>query len=374
MRRALSLARRAFGRVSPNPMVGAVLVRDGEIIGEGWHHRAGEPHAEIEALRDAARRGNEVKGATLFVTLEPCSTQGRTPPCTEAVIAAGIRRVVVAAIDPNPAHAGRGLEILRAAGIEVAQGLLAEESTRLNEAFNHWITHRTPFVTVKAAMTLDGKIATASGESKWITGEKSRGYGMRLRLGSDAILVGLNTVVKDNPRLTIRAGGLGGAAPKVLRRIVLDPLAETPLSACVVRDESVSLTTVVASEAAPQERIDALRRQVRVVVAPGNATGMDLAWLLKWLGSENVVSLLVEGGGETNAGFLLRGLAHRVAFFYAPIVLGGRSAPNGVAGEGVARLADKICMTEATWRKLGDDMLLTARVSPRDPSVPPHQT
>jgi len=360
MRRALRLARRGYGAVSPNPMVGAVLVRDGQIIGEGWHHRAGEPHAEIEALRDAAKRGNDVKGAALFVTLEPCCTQGRTPPCAEAILAAGIRRVVVAAIDPNPAHAGRGLEILRAAGIEVSQGPLAAEAGRLNEAFNHWIVHRTPFVTVKAAMSADGKIATASGQSKWITGEKSRDYGMKLRLGSDAILAGLNTVVKDNPRLTLRAGGR--AAAKALRRIILDPLAQTPLGACVAHDDLASLTTVVVSPKAPPERVAALGKQVRVVVAPGNAESIDLPWLMKLLGSENVTSLLVEGGGETNAGFLLGGLAHRVAFFYAPMVLGGRGAPQGVAGEGVASLEDKLSLSEVQWRRLGADMLLTARV------------
>src|SRR5581483_7590478 len=181
MRLALRLARRGAGQTSPNPMVGAVLVKGGRIIGRGWHHRAGMPHAEIEALHDAWRRGHAAKGATLYVTLEPCSTHGRTPPCTEAIHAAGIRRVVVAATDPNPAHAGRGYRLLRRRGIAVTLGVLEEDASALNEAFNHWITRHTPFVTVKAAMTLDGKIATAGGESKWITGEKARAEGMKLR-------------------------------------------------------------------------------------------------------------------------------------------------------------------------------------------------
>jgi diaminohydroxyphosphoribosylaminopyrimidine deaminase / 5-amino-6-(5-phosphoribosylamino)uracil reductase len=174
MREALRLAARARGRTSPNPLVGAVLVKRGEIIGAGFHHGAGLPHAEVEALRDAARRGHSPRGATLYVSLEPCCTQGRTPPCTEAILATGLRRVVVAATDPNPVHAGRGFEVLRRGGVEVITGVLESEAATLNEPFNHWIVHRTPFVTVKAAMTLDGKIATRTGESKWITGEASR--------------------------------------------------------------------------------------------------------------------------------------------------------------------------------------------------------
>jgi diaminohydroxyphosphoribosylaminopyrimidine deaminase / 5-amino-6-(5-phosphoribosylamino)uracil reductase len=204
MRLALRLAARGYGLTSPNPMVGAVLVKGGQIIGRGWHHGAGLPHAEIEALRDAERRGHTARGATLYVTLEPCSTHGRTPPCTEAIMAAGIKRVVVAATDPNPKHAGRGLKLLRRVKVEVVPGICEAEATRLNEAFNHWIVHRTPWVTVKAAMSLDGKIATRTGESKWITGKESRAYAMKLRAGCDAILVGINTVLADDPSLTLR--------------------------------------------------------------------------------------------------------------------------------------------------------------------------
>src|SRR5712664_1862480 len=204
MRLALRLARRGCGTTSPNPMVGAVLVKRGKIIGQGWHHRAGGLHAEIEAFRDAQARGNDPKGSTLYVTLEPCSTHGRTPPCTDAIKAAGIKQVVVAATDPNPAHAVRGFRLLKRAGIQVVHGILADEATRMNEAFNHWIVHRTPFITVKAAMTLDGKIATAAGESKWITGPKARARGMQLRQEADAILVGINTVLADDPGLTAR--------------------------------------------------------------------------------------------------------------------------------------------------------------------------
>jgi len=395
MRLALRLARRGYGTTSPNPIVGAVLVKRGQVIGRGWHRRAGMPHAEIEALRDAAKRGNSAKGATLYVTLEPCCTHGRTPPCTAAVIAASIQRVVIGATDPNPKHAGKGFSILRKRGIEVSAlgvprlrgplvtrepdrvnaGLqtLAGDCIRLNEAFNHWIVHGTPFVTVKAAMTLDGKIATASGESKWITGELARKHGMKLRQGSDAILVGVNTVLADNPSLTVR-GNIQHPTSNVqhpkLRRIVLDSMARTPLTAKVVCDEQAALTTIVVGKHAPKSRIAALTKQVRVVVAPlkrssiaNRKPSIDVRWLLKKLGSENVTSLLVEGGGEVNASFLMGGFAQRVAFFYAPKILGGRDSRRAVAGEGAASLADVLKLTEVEWCKLGPDLLLTALIA-----------
>ncbi len=337
MRHALRLARRGFGATSPNPMVGAVLVRSGKIIGLGWHRRAGWPHAEIETLRDAQKRGHNPRGATLYVTLEPCCTHGRTPPCTDAIIAAGIKKVVVGTTDPNPKHAGKGFKILERAGIEVvALGeskarhsvravarlarlrraedcapyqQLADECAKLNEAFNHWIVHRTPFVTVKAAMTLDGKIATAGGESRWITGEKARAHGMKLRAGSDAILVGVNTVLADDPSLTARSQKSDIRSQNLnlrLRRIVLDSLARTPLTAKVVSDEFAALTTIVVGQRAPKNRVALLAKRVNVLIAPTggaarstqHAARSNLRWLLKKLGSENVTSLLVEGGGE----------------------------------------------------------------------------
>ena len=370
MRQALRLARRAYGQTSPNPMVGAVLVKRGQVIGQGWHHCAGGPHGEIEALRDARAKGNDPKGATLYVTLEPCCTHGRTPPCTEAIIAAGIKNVVVAATDPNPAHAGMGYQLLKRAGIEVAQGIMAAEATRLNEAFNHWVVHRTPLVTVKAAMTLDGKIATARGESKWITGEAARAYGMKLRQGADAVLVGINTVLADDPSLTVRK--VQGSKFKVQsfkRRIVLDSRARTPLTAKVVTDEFREFTTIVVSQAAPKNRVAALARRVNVLVSPTKSkianqkSQINLRWLMKKLGAQSITNLLVEGGGEVNASFLLGGFAHRVAFFYAPKILGGRAARKGVGGEGIKRLADMIQLREVEWKRLGEDLLLTGRVA-----------
>ena len=362
---ALRLARRGYRATSPNPMVGAVLVKRGRIIGRGWHRRAGEPHAEIEALRDAERRGNDPKGGTLYVTLEPCCTHGRTPPCTGAIIAAGIKRVVVGATDPNPRHAGRAFAILRKAGIEVVHGVLAEECARLNEAFSHWIVQRTPFVTVKAAMTLDGKIATASGESKWITGEKARAYGMKLRQGADAILVGVNTILADDSSLTVRGGQSSKSEVQGsrLRRIVLDTRARTPPTAKVVTDDFATMTTIVVGKSAARQRVAALARRVRVLVAPEKERRIDLRWLVRRLGKEEVTSLLVEGGGEVNASFLEAGLAHRVAFFYAPKILGGRDARRGVAGKGASSWADIIPLENVEWRRLGPDLLLTARVA-----------
>ena len=371
MRLALRLARRGYGTTSPNPMVGAVLVKEGTIIGRGWHRRAGGPHAEIEALRDAQMRGHKVKGATLYVTLEPCSTHGRTPPCTDAILAAGIRRVVVGAVDPNPRHRGRAFDILQRAGITVTHGVMAEECARPNEAFNHWIVEGIPFVTVKAGMTLDGKIATAAGESRWITGEKARAYGMKLRQGADAILVGINTVLADDPSLTFRSPGLEGHRPSSaarshqLRRIVLDARGRTPLAAKVASDEFSALTTVVVNESAPQRRVAALAKRLSVLVAPGHDGMINLRWLLKQLGSQNVTSLLVEGGGEVNASFLLQDVAQRVLFFYAPMILGGRDSRRAVAGEGARTLAETLRLTDLKWRRLGPDWLLSARVAPR---------
>jgi diaminohydroxyphosphoribosylaminopyrimidine deaminase / 5-amino-6-(5-phosphoribosylamino)uracil reductase len=373
MRHALRLARRGYGATSPNPMVGAVLVKGGKIIGRGWHRRAGLPHAEIEALRVAQKRGHNPRGATLYVTLEPCCTHGCTPPCTDAIITAGIKRVVVGATDPNPKHVGKGFKILKRAGIEVItpDQRLSDECVKLNEVFNHWIVHHTPFVTVKAAMTLDGKIATASGESKWITGEKARRHGMKLRQGSDAILVGINTILADNPSLTVRTKMEDGRwkIAKPVHRIILDSQARTPLDAKVMSDEFAALITIVVSKSAPKNRVAALSKYVKVLVAPTTKSALgtrhsaiSLRWLLKKLGAESVTSLLVEGGGEVNASFLTGGFVQRVAFFYAPKILGGRDARKGVAGDGAKNLSEVIQLREVEWRKMGEDLLLTAKL------------
>jgi diaminohydroxyphosphoribosylaminopyrimidine deaminase/5-amino-6-(5-phosphoribosylamino)uracil reductase len=406
MRLALRLAERGYGTTSPNPTVGALLVKNRKIIGRGYTAPAGGPHGEIAAIRDAQKRGEKIKGATLYVTLEPCCTHGRTPPCTDAIIAEGIKRVVVGTPDPNPKHSGHGFDVLKRAGIEVSvfdQGRarpswarrperkerpalkedivpsgnkprrarsdapyqkLADECANLNKAFNHWIIHRTPLVTVKAAMTLDGKIATTSGESKWITGEKAREYGMKLRQGSDAILVGINTVLADNPQLTIRSSSrLKTKSAKVLRRIILDPQAKTPLDAKVIADEFAKLTTVVVTKAAAKNKIAALTKNVSVIVAPLRKNKIDLPWLMKTLGAENVTSLLVEGGGETNALFFEQQAAREVAFFYAPKIIGGREARKAVGGTGIGQIKEAPRLRDVQWKTLGEDLLLRAQIA-----------
>ncbi|HWD18773.1 MAG TPA: bifunctional diaminohydroxyphosphoribosylaminopyrimidine deaminase/5-amino-6-(5-phosphoribosylamino)uracil reductase RibD [Verrucomicrobiae bacterium] len=359
MRQALALARRGYGRTSPNPMVGAVLVRNNVVMGEGWHHAAGCPHAEIEALEAVRRRGEKIEGATLYVTLEPCSTFGRTPPCSAAIIEAGIKRVVAAATDPNPAHQGQGFEILRRAGIEVTCGLMEAEARQLNEAFNHWIVHRTPFVTLKAGMTLDGKIATRTFASRWITGEKARRDSMRRRAGHDAILVGVNTILRDDPQLTVRERGFTN---KILRRIVLDPRGRTPRGARVLQGAGA---LVVVTAAAPRRRVERLQEQARVLCAPTRGGQIDLQWLLATLGGENVVSLLVEGGGETHARFLRANLAQRALFYYAPLIIGGAAAPKAVGGRGILKLDEGLILREPAWARVGDDLRLTALIQAR---------
>jgi diaminohydroxyphosphoribosylaminopyrimidine deaminase/5-amino-6-(5-phosphoribosylamino)uracil reductase len=355
MRQALALAKKAYGETSPNPMVGALLVRRRRVIGKGYHHAAGRAHAEIEALNDALKRGESAQGADLYVTLEPCSTYGRTPPCTDAILAARIKRVFVAAADPNPAHQGVGLDILRERGIQVTAGILGEEAARLNEAYSHWIVHRRPFVTVKCAMTLDAKIATASGESKWITGPKARAEAMRLRRGADAILVGVNTVVFDDPALTIRP-----LRKRPLHRLILDPRGRIPLDAKLLNDGG--LTTIVMGERTPKKRQDRIAQRAAVMLLNESDAGLDLPSLLNQLGDREITSLLVEGGGETLWNFFKQELAQRVVFFYAPKVLGGAEARKAVGGEGFKVAGEAPKLIDIEWKRLGADLALTGLV------------
>lgn len=366
MKRALALAEKAVGWTSPNPAVGAVIVKAGRVLGEGYHHQAGLPHAEIEALRDAARRGYSVRGASLYVTLEPCSTYGRTPPCTSAILESGIRTVWVGSTDPNPKHQGRGLKSLEKAGVRVRLmgPPVSDACERLNEAFRHWIVHRTPFVTLKSAMTLDGKIATANGQSKWITGPESRAYAMRMRQAADAILVGLNTVRCDDPSLTVRAvPGSGIRHPKPhLKRIVLDSQARVPLKAKLIEDAVAAQTIVVVGKDAPESRVRRLEKCVTVWRAPATSRGISIPWLCRRLGKEGVTHLLVEGGGEALASFIERRCVHRVSFFYAPMVLGGRGARKAVAGVGATSLRQALRLEKIEWFRFGADWMLSGRV------------
>lgn len=359
MQQALQIAGFAAGRTSPNPLVGAVIVKDSRIVGQGWHRQAGTPHAEIHALNQA---GNLAQGATLYVTLEPCNHHGRTGPCTEAVIQAGIKRVFVSMLDPNPLVAGKGVARLREAGLEVNTGILAAEAARQNEVFIKWITTGLPFTVLKAAMTLDGKIATASGQSQWITGVAARQYVHELRDRYDAILVGIGTVLADRPRLTTRLAG-GGKNPV---RVVVDSLARTPPDSVLVTDGEAP-TWIAVSPAAPPERVNALRaRGTEVFTISETPTGLDLRQLFSLLGQKGISSVLVEGGAQINASVLAANLADKVYWFIAPKLVGGKQAPGPVGGDGILTLEHALRLEDIEIGKFDEDILLTAYLAGRE--------
>lgn len=355
MREALSLAEFGRGRTSPNPMVGAVLVRDGRIVGAGWHRKAGTEHAEIHALRMA---GELARGATLYVTLEPCSHTGRTGPCAKAVIEAGVRRVVAAMEDPNPLVGGRGFQMLREAGIEVDCGMMEKEARRLNEAFVTWVTQKRPFVTLKMAMTLDGKTATAGRESKWITGEKARLRGHALRDENDAILVGIGTVLADHPSLTTRLPGGNGKNPC---RVILDSQARTPIETPMLHDGAAPVL-IAATETAPKENVKRLCAAGAEVLLAGTGPTVNLSLLLRTLGNRNVCSLLVEGGSTVLFSFLRERLADKIYAFIAPMLVGGTDAIPAVGGDGFSHLVDATRLTDITIEPMGNDFCLSGYV------------
>lgn len=349
MKRALRLARKGRGRTSPNPMVGAVLVKDERVVGEGYHVRAGEPHAEIIAMRKA---GDEAKGASLYINLEPCNHFGKTPPCTPALIEAGVKRAVIGMEDPNPLVKGRGLEGLRRAGLEVRVGVLEEECKALNEAFSKYIQTREPFVILKIASTLDGKIATGFGESKWITGEASRHLVQCLRDGVDGVLVGVGTILKDDPLLTVRLKG--GRDPL---RVILDSRLRIPEEAQVVVQKP-ERTILATTELAPRERIEAFERKgVRVLILDSSQGKVNLKSLLLKLGELEMMSLMVEGGSEVNGSFLKEGLIDKVLLFLSPKFLGGK-AIGIFGGEGIKRLEEALCLERLKIKRVGEDILL----------------
>ena len=360
MRQALSIAGYAIGRTSPNPMVGAVIVRDGRIVGQGWHRQAGTPHAEINALQQA---GDLAQGATMYVTLEPCSHYGRTGPCADAVIAAGIKKVVVAMNDPNPLVAGRGIKKLREAGIEVLEGILAAKAAALNEIFIKYISTQMPFVVLKSAMSLDGKIAAFTGHSQWITGPESRQHVQKLRDCYDAILVGIGTVLADNPSLTTRLPYKG----KNPIRIIIDSRARTPLDAHVVTD-GLAPTIIVVTHEAPQDRINALRTYgAEILVAnakPGG--GVDLRQLFKALTGQNIASILIEGGASINASVLAENLVDRIYWFIAPKIIGGQGALGPVGGQGVADVNQAYLFEDMNIEPMGQDILISAYMRNRE--------
>jgi diaminohydroxyphosphoribosylaminopyrimidine deaminase/5-amino-6-(5-phosphoribosylamino)uracil reductase len=330
MLEAVSLAEKAWGMTSPNPLVGAVVVGQGEIVGRGYHHKAGEPHAEVNALRDA---GDAAVGADIYVTLEPCSTYGRTPPCTEAIIKAGIKRVFIGSLDPNPSHAGKGVEILRQAGIETFYGLERETCDELNEAFFKWITTGMPYVILKMAMTLDGKIATASGQSKWITGAEARNHVQKLRKWCDAIMVGGETVRQDNPSLTVREEPEWSRQP--LKLIASRSISEVQLRQYFPGDE----TARTVSASSPDEWLK----------------------LLKILGAEQIMALLIEGGGELAASALNAGIVDKVEFHIAPKILGGRNSRPVVGGANPEALSEALNLEDVHYEMAGKDLIISGK-------------
>jgi diaminohydroxyphosphoribosylaminopyrimidine deaminase/5-amino-6-(5-phosphoribosylamino)uracil reductase len=351
MRLALELAARARGRTTPNPLVGAVIVRDGKIIGQGYHQKAGTPHAEVHALREA---GDMARGSTMYVTLEPCSHYGRTPPCSKAVIESGVAGVYVAMQDPNPKVAGRGIQQLKDAGIKVEVGILEEEARRLNEIFIKYITTKRPFVLLKTAMTLDGKIAARTGHARWVTGPEARDKVHRIRDEYDAILVGVNTVIADDPELTCRLPGGGGHDPV---RVILDSRARTPLTARVLQPESPAATVIVTTDAAPPENAAALKAAGAEIITVSNRDGrVDLPELLAELGRREITSLLVEGGAEVSAAFLDGALVDKVLWFVAPKIVGGRDAPGPVGGTGRERMDEALVLRDISWEQNGSDI------------------
>jgi diaminohydroxyphosphoribosylaminopyrimidine deaminase/5-amino-6-(5-phosphoribosylamino)uracil reductase len=348
MRLALAQARRGVGRTAPNPPVGAVVVRNGQVVGRGFHRRAGLPHAEVEALSEAGRRA---RGATLYVTLEPCAHHGRTPPCTEAILAAGIRRVVIGVRDPNPHVRGGGAEQLRRAGLMVEEGVEEARAAELIAPFRKLVTTGKPYVTLKLAASLDGKIATASGDSRWITGEKSRAFVHRLRAEHDAVLVGAGTVLVDDPELTCR-----GARGRNPLRVVLDGRLRSPLEARVFRT-SIAPTLVLTSERASRRKVAALQARGVEVERLGGAAELPWEAVLAALGKRGLLAVLVEGGAEVAAKALAARGVDRLLVFFAPLLIGGDGRPM-LGSLGVRRLAEALRLPHLEVRRFAGDLMV----------------
>ncbi|WAC07890.1 MAG: bifunctional diaminohydroxyphosphoribosylaminopyrimidine deaminase/5-amino-6-(5-phosphoribosylamino)uracil reductase RibD [Thermodesulfobacteriota bacterium] len=349
---AIQLALKAQGQTSPNPLVGALIVKNATIVGRGFHSQAGTPHAEINALREA---GNKAQGAELYLNLEPCSHFGRTPPCVDAIIQKKIMKVFVGMVDPNPLVRGKGIRRLKEAGIKVAIGILEKECRKLNEVFIKYITTKRPFVILKAAASLDGRVAAESGDSQWITNEKSREYVHRLRGAVDAVLVGIGTVKKDDPLLTCR---LKNRKEKDPIRIVVDSTLSISPKAKVLNLNSQALTIIATTpKASIKKRALLEKKGARVLVIPSQDR-VDLRLLMETLGKEEITSVLIEGGSEINTSALQSGIVDKVLFFYAPKIIGGQKSPLMVAGKGIARVKDALVLHNITTQRFGDDVMI----------------
>ncbi|KAB3528799.1 bifunctional diaminohydroxyphosphoribosylaminopyrimidine deaminase/5-amino-6-(5-phosphoribosylamino)uracil reductase RibD [Alkaliphilus serpentinus] len=353
MKRALELAEEGMGKTRPNPLVGAVIVRDDKIISEGFHKVYGGDHAELDALKKINFQG---EGTTLYVNLEPCSHYGKTPPCVEAIIRAGIKTVVVAMTDPNPLVAGRGIKILQDHGIEVIHGVLEEEARRLNEIFIKYITTSKPFLILKTAMSMDGKIATAEGNSKWITGEESRYYVHQIRNRVAGIMVGITTVIKDNPRLNTRLPLEEVSHPT---RVIVDSSLRIPLDSIVVETASQQPTIIATTNRGPKEKLLKLKdKHVEIIILPEKNNRVDLNQLMIELGKRRIDSILLEGGGTLNYSALEEGIVDKMITFIAPKILGGTAALTPVEGEGKINVDDAFMLNDLRVGYLGKDLLI----------------
>ncbi|MEH7355676.1 bifunctional diaminohydroxyphosphoribosylaminopyrimidine deaminase/5-amino-6-(5-phosphoribosylamino)uracil reductase RibD [Neobacillus drentensis] len=351
MNLALNLARGTLGQTSPNPVVGAVVVKDGQIIGMGAHLRAGEPHAEVHAIQMA---GDQVKGSTLYVTLEPCSHYGKTPPCSDLIIKSGVKKVFVAATDPNPLVAGTGIERMTKAGIEVKVGILQEEAHDLNKIFFYNIQTGLPYVTLKSAASLDGKTATVTGESKWITGEESRADVHHLRHQHDGIMVGVNTVLKDNPSLTTRLAE-GGKNPI---RIILDTHLRTPLDVQVIIDQQAP-TWIVTGAEVDQKRVSQFS-ELGIEVIKMESQKVSIKEMLVVLGKKGITSIFVEGGAEVHGSFLKEHAFQQIITYIAPKLIGGKNAPTSFGGQGIEHIAEAVSLNIKQVDRIGSDIRIIA--------------
>ena len=358
MTRALELSKKGVGFVNPNPLVGAVIVKDNKVIGEGYHEYFGGPHAEVNAFANAAQ---DVEGATMYVTLEPCAHYGKTPPCAEAIVRNKIAKVVVGMIDPNPLVAGKGIEILKNNGIEVITGIMDKEIEKTNEVFIKYITKKKPFCIMKTAMTIDGKIATSTGDSKWISNEKSRLYVHELRHKVTGIMVGIGTVLSDDPELTTRVEGKTCKNPI---RIIIDSKAVVPLDAKVLKCDDKTKTIIVTTKFADSTKIEAIKQKgAEVIVTPSENNWVNLNYLMETLGSMGIDSILLEGGSTLNYSALEAGIVDKVISFISPKIFGGTSGKTPVGGVGIKCVKDSILLTDTQVSRFNEDIMIEGYIS-----------
>lgn len=361
MARALELSKKAVGFVNPNPLVGAVIVKNNKIIGEGYHEHFGGPHAEVNAFANAKENAfknvdYDVEGATMYVTLEPCAHYGKTPPCAEAIVRNKIAKVVVGMIDPNPLVSGKGIEILKKAGIEVTTGIMEKEIRKTNEIFIKYITHKKPFCIMKTAMTMDGKIATSTGDSKWISNEKSRAYVHELRNMVTGIMVGIGTVLSDDPQLTTRRQGVISKNPI---RIIIDSTAKIPLDSKALRCDEKTKTILVTTKFASDSKIEAIKQKgAEVIVTPSKDKWVDLNYLMEELGARGIDSILLEGGSTLNYSALDKGIVDKVITFISPKMFGGTSCKTPVGGVGIDRVKDSIMIMDTKVTMFNEDIMI----------------